>query len=246
MPWRIGRQAFEPGSRVLYRGTAVCQGWSRRRPRGRVVLEGEAWNPFHGDAELYRHAAGRGDLENRDVPQADGQASGASRCRMEESTYCCGHPATEIALKTRLASYPHRGRAGCWILLEFACARLADSVLLLRTLNHQPPPSNLVSRSAPRFAVALLNNQFTFHVRVACADVVVRAFLPCDVAPRCSRVDGAGIKSRRLGFVSRCCGVGHGGLVHPFHGVARINGHGCWLKLEVADHNPNHLWWGAS
>jgi hypothetical protein len=30
MPWRIGRRAFEPGSRLLYRGTAACQRWSRR------------------------------------------------------------------------------------------------------------------------------------------------------------------------------------------------------------------------
>src|SRR6478672_11912472 len=56
----IGRQAFEPGSRLLYRGTAACQRWSRRGSRGRVVLEGEAWNPLHGDAELYHHAAGPG------------------------------------------------------------------------------------------------------------------------------------------------------------------------------------------
>ena len=72
MPWRIGCQAFEPGSRLLYRGTVVCERWSRRRSGDRVVLEGEAWNPLHSDAELYHHAAGRGDLENRDVPQADG------------------------------------------------------------------------------------------------------------------------------------------------------------------------------
>jgi mono/diheme cytochrome c family protein len=32
----------------------------------------KAWNPLHGDAELYHHAAGRGDLENRDVSQTDG------------------------------------------------------------------------------------------------------------------------------------------------------------------------------
>jgi hypothetical protein len=35
-------------------------------------LEEEAWNPLHGDAELYYHAAGRGDLENRDVFKTDG------------------------------------------------------------------------------------------------------------------------------------------------------------------------------
>src|SRR5260370_4196377 len=51
-------------------------------------------------------------------------------------------------------------------------------------------------------AVALLNDQFTFHVRVECAGVVVRAFRPCDVAPRCSRLHAAGIESRLLAWPS--------------------------------------------
>jgi nitrile hydratase accessory protein len=42
------------------------------RSRVRVVPEAKAWNPLHGDAELQVRATGRGDLENRDVPLADG------------------------------------------------------------------------------------------------------------------------------------------------------------------------------
>src|SRR5262249_35252654 len=130
--------------------------------------------------------------------------------------------------------------------LNSLVARLADSGLPLRTLNRQPPPPILSRRSGTAFSPsALLNDQFTFHIRVECAAVVVRAFLPCDVAPRCSRLDSAGIENRLLGLTIRSCGVGHDVLVLPFDSLARMNGQGCRLKLEFADDNRNHLWWDA-
>ena len=76
--------------------------------------------------------------------------------------------------------------------------------------------------------------------------VVVRAFFPCDVAPRCSLADGTGIKSRLLGRAIRGCGVGHDVVVLPFHGVAHMGRQGCRFKLELADHNRNNLWAGDS
>src|ERR1700757_5097837 len=94
--------------------------------------------------------------------------------------------------------------------------------------------------------VALLNDQFAHHVWVECADVVVRAFLPRYATPRCSRLDGPGIEGRLLGVAILRYGVGHDVVVLPLHRVARIDGHGCRLKLEPADHNRNHLWWNAS
>jgi hypothetical protein len=72
--------------------------------RGRLVLEGEAWNPFHGYAELHHHAERRRYLENRNVPQADGQAPARRRCRVEKSAQRCqyaadvGAPAEKISL----------------------------------------------------------------------------------------------------------------------------------------------------
>jgi len=50
--------------------------------------------------------------------------------------------------------------------------------------------------------VSLPDDHFTFHVWVECASVVVRAFFLCDVAPRCSRPDSTGIKTRLLAYPS--------------------------------------------
>src|SRR5262249_2690135 len=69
----------------------------------------------------------------------------------------------------------------------------------------------------------------TGRIRVECAAVAVRAFLPYDVTPRCSRVDSAGIENRLLGLTIRSCGVGHNVVVLPFDSVARMNAQGCRL-----------------
>jgi hypothetical protein len=86
----------------------------------------------------------------------------------------------------------------------------------------------------------LLNDQFTLHVRVVSACVVVRSFLPCDVTPGRSGVDATGIERRR--FAIRSSDVGHDAVVLPFHGLARVNGHGCRLKSEPANHNRDRRW----
>ena len=95
-------------------------------------------------------------------------------------------------------------------------------------------------------AVVLLNDQFTVHVGVECAGVVVGAFDLCDIAPRCTRLDGAGIENRLLALAIRSCGVGHDVVVLPFHYVSDLHVHGRWLKFEGANLNRNYLWLGAS
>jgi hypothetical protein len=82
-------------------------------------------------------------------------------------------------------------------------------------------------------AVLLLDDHFTLHVWVECAGVVIRAFFLCNVAPRCSRLDGTGIESRLLRPSIRSCSVGHDVVVLPFHGFSSLNGHGCGPQIST-------------
>ena len=55
--------------------------------------------------------------------------------------------------------------------------------------------SNLVTRSARRSAVHTTERSIYLSCSGGMCSVFVRAFLPCDVAPRCSLADDAGIES---------------------------------------------------
>ena len=61
----------------------------------------------------------------------------------------------------------------------------------------------------------------------------------CDVMPRCSRLDRAGIENRLVDILS--CGVGQGVIVLSFHDVVLTNGHGCRVKFERPNQNRDRL-----